>query len=87
MKPFLERCIVRINKIYLKEKGKQIIDDRGKPVYEAEQEATVVSSNIEGIKKGYKIIPLLRGGVPITQLETSKYLMVVLDKDEIYAVK
>lgn len=87
MKPFLERCIVKVDKNYIKEKGKQVLDDQGGAVYEPEQIAKVMSSNIKGIKKGDKVVPLLRGGVPITSEETKKYLVVVLDKEEIYAVK
>jgi len=88
MKPFLERCIVKVDKIYPpKEDGKVLVDDSGNAVYEPEQIAKVMSSNIEGIKKGDKVVPLLRGGVPITSEETKKYLVVVLDAEEIYAIK
>ena len=87
MKPFLERCIVKVDKKYTKENGKQVKDESGEDVWQPEQIATVMSSNIEGMKKGDKVIPLLRGGVPITDEETKKYLVVVLDAEEIYAIK
>jgi len=86
MKPFLERCIVKVDKKYIKdENGKPELNDIGEPSYENIQEATVTKSNIEGLKKGDKIIPLLRGGVPIVKEETKKYTMVILDKEEVYA--
>ena len=88
MKPFLERCIVKVDKKYIKdENGKPELNDIGEPTYEAVQEATVTKSNIEGVKKGMKVVPLLRGGVPIIKEETKKYTIVVLDKEEIYAIE
>ena len=85
-KPFDERCIARIDKRYIFDKKKPVLDDQGNQVYEQEQEGTVISSNIEGIKKGMKIIPLGRGGVPIIKGETKKHYIVVFDREDIYAI-
>lgn len=87
MKPFGKRCIVKINKKYLMQKGKPVLDESGQPVYEQEEEATVLSSNIDGIKKGMKIIPVIRGGVPIRKEETKKYLIVVIEEYDIVATE
>jgi hypothetical protein len=84
-KPFDERCIVRIGKRYILDaKGKQTLND-GEPIYEQEQEGVVISSNIKGITKGMKIIPLGRGGVPIIKEENKKGYIVIFDRDDIYA--
>ena len=86
-KPFGKRCIVRIGKRYIMDaKGKQVLND-GEPVYEQEQEGIVISSNIPKIKKGMKIIPLGRGGVPIIKEENKKGYIVIFDEDDVYAVQ
>ena len=85
-KPFDARLIAKINKRYLTDaKNKPINDEHGNQIYEQEQEGTVISSNIEGIKKGMKIIPLGRGGVPIIKEENKKYYIVIFDRDDVYA--
>lgn len=87
LKPFGNRCLLKIDKTYLKEKGKPVLDELGKPQYVQEQEATVVSSNVPELKKGMKVYPVIRGGVPIYKEETPKYLLVVIDAEDIYAFK
>ena len=86
--PFDNRVIVRVPKHYiLGEDKKPVLADDGTPIYEPEQECTVLSSNIEGIKKGMTIIPIIRGGVPIRLEENKKYSVVIIDREDIYAVK
>ena len=85
LKPIGNRCILRIDKRYLTEKGKPVIGPDGQPVFEQEQEATVIASNIPDLKKGMKVYPIIRGGVPIYKEETKKYSVVVIDFEDIYA--
>ena len=87
-KPFDERVIVRVDKRYIQDdKGKQVLADDGTAIYEPQQECTVIASNIEGIKKGMKIIPLLRGGLPINSEDNKKFSVIILDRQDVYAVK
>jgi hypothetical protein len=87
-KPFGERVMCKIGKRYIFDaKNKPVLDDSGNPVYEQEQEGTVISSNIPEIKKGMKIIPLGRGGVPIIKEENKKGYVVIFDYEDIYAVE
>jgi hypothetical protein len=87
-KPFDERVIVRVDKRYISDgEGKPVLADDGTPIYEPMQECTVLSSNIDGIKKGMKIIPLLRGGLPINSEDNKKYSVIILDRQDIYATK
>ena len=86
-KPFDERVIVRVDKRYITdEKGKTLLADDGTPIHEPQQICTVLSSNIEGIKKGMKIIPLLRGGLPINNSNTKKDYQVIIDRRDIYGI-
>ena len=85
MKPLGNRAILKITKNYLMDKKKPLLDEGGNPVYEQEQIATVISSNIPELKKGDKVIPIIRGGVPIYSQETKKYVVVVIDQEDIYA--
>lgn len=86
-KPFDDRVIVKVDKRYITDdKGKPALADDGTPMYEPQQICTVVSSNIEGIKKGMKVIPLLRGGLPINSSNTKKDYQVILDRRDIYGV-
>lgn len=88
IKPHGERVIVKIMKRYLKEKnGKQMLDENGVEVYDQEQDAKVMSSNIDGIKRGMTVYPVIRGGVPIYKQETKKHTIVVIDKEDIYATE
>lgn len=78
---------MRITKRYLTEKGKPVVDEASNPRFEPEQEAVVISSNVDDIKKGDIVFPIIRGGVPIFKEETKKYLVVVIDEEDIYAKK
>ena len=87
-KPFGDRCIIRVTKHFiLDEHKKPVLADDGTPIYEPEQEAKVIESNIEGIKKGMTIVPILRGGVPIRLSDSKKTYDVILDSDDIYGIK
>jgi hypothetical protein len=86
MKPFGQRCIVIIEKNYIKEKGKQVLLDDGYLKYDLPQEGKVISSNLEGIKKGMTVIANYRGGMPVIKLENKKLVTVIFDADDIYAV-
>ena len=86
-KPFGNRCIIRVNKHFiLDEHKKPVLAEDKTPIYEPEQEATVVSSNIDGIKKGMTIVPILRGGVPIRLTDAKKTYDVILDEEDIYGI-
>ena len=72
-KPFGNRVIVRINKHYIFDAEKKpLMAEDGKQLYEPEPECKVLESNIEGLKKGMTIIPILRGGVPIRLTDCKK---------------
>ena len=87
-KPLGSRCIVKINKRYLvDEKNKPVLDEHGNQHFEQEQECTVIESNIEGLKKGAVVIPIIRGGVPILKEETKKYAVYIIDFEDIYGIK
>jgi hypothetical protein len=87
-KPMDERVICRITKRYIKDtKGKPVLADDGAPIYEPQQAALVISSNVEGIKKGMTIIPVLRGGIPINSEDKKDSFTVILDRQDIYAIK
>lgn len=80
--------LVKINKRYLKDKdGKQLLDEDGNEIFDQEQEAKVMVSNIDGIKRGQTIFPVIRGGVPIYKKETKKFNLVVIDEEDIYALE
>jgi hypothetical protein len=86
IKPFGTRVLVRINKRYLSEKsGKPLLDENGNHVFDQDQEAKILVSNVPGLKKGQIIYPVIRGGVPIYKNETKKYLDVIIDIEDIYA--
>lgn len=86
-KPFDEKCIVIFTKNYVKEKGKPVLGEDGKPLYSLDQFAKVQSSNIDGIKKGDIIIPAMRGGMPIYSEETKKTVTTIFERNDIYAIK
>lgn len=87
MKPFDEKCIVLLNKVYLKEKGKPVLDENGEARYDLEQEGKVLSSNIEGIKKGMKVIAAFRGGMPIRKAENKNSVTVIFERQDIYGTE
>lgn len=87
MKPFGEKCIVTIDKVYIKEKGKPVLDEKGEPIYDLSQEGKVVSSNIEGLKKGMTVIVAFRGGMPIRKLETKKSVTVIFEAEDVYGAE
>jgi hypothetical protein len=85
MKPYGNKCIVLIKKEYLKEKGKPVLMD-GIPKYEIGQEGKVLSSNLDGIKKGMTVICNYRGGMPVIKAEDKKSVMVIFESEDIYAI-
>jgi len=89
IKPHGNRVLVRINKRYLTEPNskKPLLDENRTQVYDQEQEAKVLKSNVEGIKTGQIIFPVIRGGVPIYKKETKKYIEVIIDSEDIYAIE
>lgn len=85
IKPFGTRVLVRINKRYLKDKqGKPLLNEDNMPVFDQDQEAKILLSNIPELKRGQTIYPVIRGGVPIYKCETKKYLDVIIDIEDIY---
>jgi hypothetical protein len=86
MKPYGPRAIVLIEKEYLKEKGKPILNDDGTPRYEIGQSGRVLSSNLEGIKKGMKVVCDFRGGFSVRKAENKKSVTVIFEKEEINAI-
>lgn len=86
-KPFGNRATIRINKQYLFDKKKPVLDEDGHQRFDLDREGTVLVSNISGLKKGSVVVPIIRGGVPISQEETKKYIVLVIDENDIYAVK
>lgn len=89
MKPiFLKegRCYVKIDKTPIMDGKKQALDEVGNPVYKDEQKCTVISCTLKELKKGDKIFPIFRGGVPIYELETKKNKFIILDVEDVYAV-
>ena len=86
MKPYLNKCIVQIEKEYKKEKGKPVILEDGSQAYDLSQEGKVISSNIEGIKKGDIVITNYRGGMPVQKLENKKSVTVIFEEDDVYGI-
>ena len=90
MKPIGNRVILQMNKKYLfgkNEKGKKVpmLDEYGNHSFKSEEYGKVLSSNVPEIKKGSKVYPIIRGGVPLNHLETKKYQVIVIDQEDIYA--
>jgi hypothetical protein len=86
-KPYENRCIVRVNKHFIFDENKKpVLSDDGSQIYEPEQECKVIASNIDGIKKGMTVIPILRGGVPIRLSDSKKTYDVILDAEDIYGI-
>jgi len=86
MKPFGNRVLLRINKVYLfEEKKKPRLDEYGNHSYMPEQKATVVSSSVKELKKGMTVYTIVQGFVPINHLENKKYIFVACDIDDIVA--
>lgn len=86
MKTIGEKAIVLIEKEYLKEKGKPVLNEDGTHRYEIGQEGKVLVSSIEGVKKGDRVICDFRGGFSIMKAENKKSVTVIFDKEEIHAV-
>jgi hypothetical protein len=87
MKPNGNRAILQLTKDYIMDKKKPVLDEDGQPRYVIGQAAKVLSSNIDGIKKGMTVYPIIRGGVPIYHLETKKYQVVIIDNEDIYGIE
>lgn len=86
IKPNGNRAILQLTKRYLMDKGKPAVDAEGNQQFTTDQGAKVLSSNIQGIKKGMTVYPIIRGGVPLYHLETKKVQVIVVDNEDIYAV-
>jgi hypothetical protein len=87
MKPYGNKCIVLVEKEYKKEKGKPVLAEDGTPIYDLAQVGKVLVSNIDGIKKGSKVITNYRGGMPVQKLENKNSLTVIFEADDIYAIE
>jgi co-chaperonin GroES (HSP10) len=88
IKPFGERVLCKLNKAQRKdEDGKGMTDPAGNPLYDLKQEATVIESTVEGIKKGQTIFCVIYGGVRIDSLEDKKATYLIIDKEDIYGVQ
>lgn len=87
LKPNGNRCVLQLTKKYLVENKKPVIDESGNPSFITEQGAKVLASNVEGIKKGATVYPIIRGGVPIYHLENKKYQVIVVDAEDIYGIE
>lgn len=88
--PIGNRVILQMNKEYLfgkNEKGKKVpmLDEYGDHSFKAEDWGMVLSSNVPTIKKGARVYPIIRGGVPLRSLETKKYQVIVIDIEDLYA--
>lgn len=86
-KPLGNRCILKIEKKYMFDGKKPILDEAGNHAFDIAKEGTVLVSNIEGLKKGTVVVPIIRGGVPITSEENKKHIVLVIDEADIYAYK
>ena len=86
-KPLGNRVLVRINKKYIMDGRKPVLDERGQPAYEEEKEGVVIASNVPELKKGAVVVPIIRGGVPILSEETKKHMVFSFDFDDLYAQK
>ena len=71
------RAIVRVNKVVKK----------GEEGYDLEKVGTVQSSTTPELKKGTVVTLILRGGVPIAEEETKKYITLAIDLEDLYAQK
>lgn len=84
--PTKNKALLKVKKVYKKEKGKPITDSEGNKLYDL-NDFYIEESAIEGIKKGKKVFPIIRGGVPIKELETDTYYYLVVDEEDIYGVQ
>lgn len=87
VKPNGNRAVLQLSKKYIFDGKKPVMDEDGNQRYIIEQPAKVLSSNIEGLKKGMTVYPIIRGGVPIYHMENKKYQVVVIDNEDIYGVE
>ena len=87
LKPFGNRVLLKITKVYAKEKGKPVLGQDGLPQFSLAQKAKVLQSNVPEIKKGMTVYPIIRGGVPIYHLETKNDFVYSLDAEDIYALE
>ena len=77
---------MKIEKEYIKEKGKQVLNENGTPRYELDQIGRVIESNIEGVKKGMRIVTDFRGGMPYRAAEDKKSVTVIFDEEDVHAI-
>ena len=87
VKPFGNRALIQIEKKYRFEGKTPVLDEYGNHSFEPSQAAKVIFSNIEGIKKGDIVFPIIRGGVPIYHLDNKKNFSIIVDSDDIYGVE
>lgn len=69
------RALLKISKIVTKEMEN----------YDLEKVGTVLSATTSDLKKGAKVIPIIRGGVPIFSEETKKHIVIAIDYEDLYA--
>lgn len=76
MKPVGNRVLLKVP-IFVDEDG----------VEQYAQEAKVVESNMEGIKKGNTVFFNQFGAVSVDSLKTKKYIFLIVDAEDIYGVE
>lgn len=73
MKPLGNRAVLKV-KIHTNKEG----------VEEIEQEAKVLDSNVEGVKKGDTVFFNQYGAVSVNSLKTKKDMVLIVDAEDIY---
>lgn len=75
------RAILKINKIPRKDALEGEIE------YDLDKVGTVQSCTLKDLKKGTVVVPIIRGGVPIHEEETKKFIVISIDVEDLYAQK
>lgn len=73
MKPVGNRVFLKVN-IRVDKNGNEVID----------QEAKVVESNMEGIKKGDTVFFNQYGAVSVNSMKTKKNIFLIVDAEDVY---
>lgn len=76
MKPVGNRVLLKVN-IHTNKEG----------VEEYEQEAKVVESNMEGVKKGATVFFNQFGAVSVNSMKTKKHIFLIVDAEDVYGIK
>lgn len=79
MKPLGERTIIKVQKIYTKQKD-------GIETMDISREAVVLFTNHPELKKGDKVYYNPRGCVNIEMKDTKKEMVLVVDNDDLYCL-